>query len=287
MKLRMIGALLAAALPLLLIFVFAVPVAGTPPAAPAADIVLGGADTTKTTSVGARPGLLDAIEIAGPRPVVDYANTIRRLGLPPLVAGLQAGLDRVAARVVVDAANTTRGAGLPPQPVALQSALNQVAVRVLADQANTILRAGLPALPLNLRTSLDQAASRVVFDHANTSRAISARYPAALIGDTTLPSIESVAVRPAGRGLAVVTWHTDEFADSEVRYGEQPGQYKSAARDPIFVTQHAVTMTLLIPNTTYYFQVSSADQSDNVAVSPEYTFAVGDDTAIYLPLLMR
>lgn len=287
MKPRKIAALLTAALPLILMCIFALPSAGARAVAPAADIVLGRADTARSAPVGVQQGLLDAIAIPGPRAVVDRANTTRGLALPALPGALRAEVDRVTDRVVVGTSNTIRRASLSALAIELGAQLNRVTERVVADRANTILRSRIPDPPLALQAVLDEVSPRVVFDRSNTARRVALHYPAAVMGDTTAPQIGNPAVKRAGGGAAVVTWPTDELADSEVRFGEQPGQYSRVVRDPLFVTQHAVTMTLLIPGVTYHFLMGSADLSGNAAVSPEYTYTFDRESFVYLPMLVR
>ncbi|MDH3707467.1 MAG: fibronectin type III domain-containing protein, partial [Acidimicrobiia bacterium] len=90
--------------------------------------------------------------------------------------------------------------------------------------------------------------------------------------DTTPPVISNVQV-VVGSGSATVTWDTDELADSLVEYGTaMGGPYPSSESDATLVTQHSVLLTGLVPDTQYFFQVSSADASLNSATDGEYSF---------------
>ena len=94
--------------------------------------------------------------------------------------------------------------------------------------------------------------------------------------DMVPPSISGVSVPSVGESSAVVTWNTDEPANSSVDYGTTPdrGTVTSAAG---LVTQHTVALSLLAEGRTYYLSVASADEAGNTAVDDSggslYTFA--------------
>ncbi|QLQ04673.1 MAG: fibronectin type III domain-containing protein [Anaerolineae bacterium] len=56
-------------------------------------------------------------------------------------------------------------------------------------------------------------------------------------------------------GGVKITWTTDEFATSEVRYGTAPGAYTHTVSDPLFEKNHSLTLTGLTAGRTYYFIV--------------------------------
>jgi hypothetical protein len=208
---------------------------------PSDNIIIGNADTVRETPVSVEQGLLNSIAGAGARVVVEYANTLRHIELPVLASALQTRLDQVSARVVVEYANTVRHSNLVTMPTALQTLLGQVS-------------------------------DRIIFQYANTNRSLTLAYPAVLINDTTPPQISQIAARTVGDDTALITWTTDEFADSQVSYGVQSGQYTGTGSDPLYVKQHVITLTAMIPGTTYYYQVRSADQSNNTSTSSENSF---------------
>jgi len=82
--------------------------------------------------------------------------------------------------------------------------------------------------------------------------------------DTTPPTISQVAATTDYYN-AHVTWRTSKPADSSVQYGESAlpdhSTYVSA-----LVTNHAVTVSGLSANRTYYYQVVSRDQAGNITV---------------------
>lgn len=89
--------------------------------------------------------------------------------------------------------------------------------------------------------------------------------------DTTPPVIGNVAAGTLADTTATITWTTDEGADSIVEYGLTTA-YGSATGDPTLVLNHAISLTDLMPNTTYHYRVHSTDAAGNPAVSGDYTF---------------
>lgn len=109
-------------------------------------------------------------------------------------------------------------------------------------------------------------------------------YPVALINDTVPPQIRDVQAQTVAGGVKI-TWTTDEFATSEVRYGTAPGVYTQVVSNPLYEKQHAVTLTGLTSGPTYYFVVRGADRSGNQAQSGVYQ--VRAQMKMYLPLVVR
>jgi len=74
---------------------------------------------------------------------------------------------------------------------------------------------------------------------------------------------------------ATITWTTDELSDSVVNYGTTTA-LGSTESNAAMVTSHSVTLTDLLPETTYYFEVQSTDASENTATDDNngsyYTF---------------
>ncbi len=84
-------------------------------------------------------------------------------------------------------------------------------------------------------------------------------YPVALIHDTTPPVISNVQVETI---TGLVTWDTDEFADSEAHFGPSYGNYPISVTDDTWVTAH-----LLLPSGGggAYMKIRSTDRSGNTA----------------------
>jgi hypothetical protein len=69
-------------------------------------------------------------------------------------------------------------------------------------------------------------------------------------------------------GTAVVSWRTNEGADSRVLFGSQPDALTQQVADPQPVASHDLVLRGLRPRTTYYYRVVSKDSDGHVTVSP-------------------
>jgi hypothetical protein len=95
---------------------------------------------------------------------------------------------------------------------------------------------------------------------------------ASIILDTAAPVISSVRVVGLTDTSAIITWSTDEEADSGVDFGLSAA-YGSSKLDPAFVASHSVPLGGLTPTTAYHFRVQSRDRAGNPpAFSPDYVF---------------
>ena len=120
-----------------------------------------------------------------------------------------------------------------------------------------------------LRVQNGDTITATYFDTSNSSNVT-----ATATVDTVPPVISQVAATTDYYN-AHVTWLTSKPADSSVQYSESPlpdhSSYVSA-----LVTNHAVTVSGLSANRTYYYQVVSRDQAGNITVDDNngnlYTF---------------
>jgi hypothetical protein len=88
--------------------------------------------------------------------------------------------------------------------------------------------------------------------------------------DVTPPVITNVAEAPAGNGLsALITWTTDELANSRIDYGTSAGSLTSNLSNSTLVLSHSLTLAGLLPSTTYFYRVTSADAASNSATQPQ------------------
>jgi|GEM_PF-920678 len=72
---------------------------------------------------------------------------------------------------------------------------------------------------------------------------------------------------------AVITWDTDQPANSVVEFGTISNTYNELPiTDNNLNIRHSVTLANLLPQTTYYFKVSSEDNLNNSISSKEYSF---------------
>jgi peptidoglycan hydrolase-like protein with peptidoglycan-binding domain len=114
---------------------------------------------------------------------------------------------------------------------------------------------------------------------SNTATSSDLTLKTAAVPDTTPPVITAISSGTPGQATATITWTTDEAASSSVSYGTTIS-YGAASTSATFVTSHSLLLSGLAANTTYHFQVASADLSNNVTTSSDqiFTTAVTPDT---------
>ncbi len=74
-----------------------------------------------------------------------------------------------------------------------------------------------------------------------------------------------------GESSATITWKTNILSDSTVAYGTSTA-YGSIALSAALTTSHSKTITGLAANTQYHFQITSADEAGNTALTEDYVF---------------
>jgi len=84
--------------------------------------------------------------------------------------------------------------------------------------------------------------------------------------DTVPPVISEVEIADVSDSTAIITWVTDEAADSVVYYGKTPAYSTKFSPDDGLVTLHKVSLSKLEADKTYYFKLESADERGNKAV---------------------
>ncbi len=88
--------------------------------------------------------------------------------------------------------------------------------------------------------------------------------------DTTPPVISNIVVRP-GATAGVISWQTDESADSQIIYGPTAA-YGEKAFSRSAVLTHSMTLPKLKGNTTYHFRIISTDAKGNSATTADAMF---------------
>jgi hypothetical protein len=99
--------------------------------------------------------------------------------------------------------------------------------------------------------------------------------------DTTKPVITFPGDPTVSVKSASISWHTDEFASTQVEYGTS-NTYGTLKPDPsaddptggqsLGVIDHSVLLSDLQPTTTYHYRVKSKDKAGNEAISDDRTF---------------
>jgi len=119
---------------------------------------------------------------------------------------------------------------------------------------------------------------RVISQDAYENEAVSAEYWFTTAADITQPVISDITASGVTSTTALITWTTNEAADSQVEYGTTTSYGSSSPADPNLVTSHNVFLAGLAPNALYHYRVKSADASGNMTISPDQTFTTLSDT---------
>jgi hypothetical protein len=106
----------------------------------------------------------------------------------------------------------------------------------------------------------------------------STNYTFSTTGTASPPVITNVGSSSVTSGTATITWTTDQVSSSVVNYGTTTG-YGSTASLGALVTTHSVVLTGLSANTTYDFDVVSANAANTSSTSTNYTFTTSSSTA--------
>lgn len=81
-----------------------------------------------------------------------------------------------------------------------------------------------------------------------------------------------VVVSDITQNSAKITWATGRETQSIIEYGSSPTALNFFAPETQKTTSHSVSLTLLSPNTTYYFQIRTGDKKfDNGGVPWSFT----------------
>jgi hypothetical protein len=185
---------------------------------------------------------------------------------------LETLIDQVAPRFVMEFANANQVYTLTSLPIALDDLLETIQPRFVMEFANAQKVYDLTPIPSQLDTFLGQIGPRFILEYANANREIDLSYPIGMIGDSEAPQGSGIEVETTGAYTATVSWTTDEYANSVVECGTESGTYTMTFSDTLYVKVHAVTLTGLTPETTYYCRISSADLSGNTYQSQAFSF---------------
>jgi len=86
------------------------------------------------------------------------------------------------------------------------------------------------------------------------------------------PVISAVTASAITSNSAIIMWTTDKPATTQVAYGLTLPYGTSTSLDGNLVTTHSQTLTDLMPNALYHYQVKSADTTNALATSSDFTF---------------
>jgi hypothetical protein len=132
---------------------------------------------------------------------------------------------------------------------------------------------------------LDPETNTPGIDFAMTGRRPDGRYSIGTVSVTgsvpnTPPVISDIAAGTVTSSSAVITWTTNETADSQVEYGTTSAYGSSSTLVPSLVTAHSITLTGLQPSTSYYYRVKSRDAQGSLTTSDMSSFATA---AVVIP----
>jgi hypothetical protein len=95
--------------------------------------------------------------------------------------------------------------------------------------------------------------------------------------DRIPPNIFDVEITNISATSSTIYWKTNELSDSLVNYGLDKNY--GISRDPhADKKNHAIVLDELLPNSTYYFRITSSDADGNQGISNDYSFVTATDT---------
>jgi hypothetical protein len=106
--------------------------------------------------------------------------------------------------------------------------------------------------------------------------------------DTKAPTISNITVAAVTKNAAVVTWQTDELANSQMTYDTRSASSSglphsnTTVLDDTLTANHAVTISGLTASTVYYFKVLSTDAASNSTTSDENNLETSDSETVII-----
>jgi hypothetical protein len=117
-----------------------------------------------------------------------------------------------------------------------------------------------------------------VVSASSSGTGTSANYTFVTAAVATPPVISNIQTSVTSNS-ATITWTTDQAASSQVNYGATTAYGSSSPVDSSFVTSHSVTISGLVPGTTYNFEVVSENVAALTTISPNGTFVTSASNA--------
>ncbi len=92
------------------------------------------------------------------------------------------------------------------------------------------------------------------------------------VPDIISPTISNVRIEEITNQSAIIKWTTDESTNSRLDYNKNISKFELYKFSEEFVINHLSNLTGLVSNTTYYFNVTSCDSSENCNLSSGFSF---------------
>ena len=178
------------------------------------------------------------------------------------------------------------------QPVASSSELDQVTapvgLRVAIQYADANVARQLASVPAPLYDLIAIVPARITIQYADGNQTRSLIYPRELMADTQPPQFSNIVTEQVLIDSVIIRWQTNEFADTEVKYGTSQGEYAYSQHDTLYAKTHELHLEGLSQDTMYHFVVIGTDQSGNQAQSGEVTFKIEQpEYPCYLPAVIK
>lgn len=138
---------------------------------------------------------------------------------------------------------------------------------------------------LNVRGK-DAAGNEAVYPVQKVKTAVDFRPPEILNMEV---EATIVGVGDEAKAQVVITWDTDEPSSTQVEYAEGTGTNygQSTQEDPALTTNHAVTITGLLPAKIYHLRALSKDKTNNSGKSGDYVVVTPKSTKDALSLVIE
>jgi hypothetical protein len=119
----------------------------------------------------------------------------------------------------------------------------------------------------------EKPAQPVIFD--NKAQVTQPQY---VTSDTQPPQISNITVRNMTDNAVEISWTTDEESTTQVIWHTKDSSTNLSKLKEALVLQHSEQVIGLKTNSTYYYQVRSADKFNNESTSEERSFGIGKES---------
>jgi hypothetical protein len=120
---------------------------------------------------------------------------------------------------------------------------------------------------------------QVLSTNAAAATGMSANFTFATTGSVPAPVVSAVASWGITGSGIIISWSTDQLSNTVVAFGTTNALGLFSPVQTALVTSHGVTLTGLLPATTYYFQAQSTNSAGSTGDSTIYSFTTLDSSA--------